>query len=55
MIEDEFNETEDLPDPPPKQELTKPHLVIDVPDPDLSALDEGESDIGDILGSAKTA
>ena len=46
-IDDEFDETEDLPEPPPKQELTKPHLVIDVPEPD-SAADDGEFDVGGI-------
>ena len=45
-IDDEFDETEDLPEPPPKQELTKPHLVIDVPEPDLAA-DDGEFDLPD--------
>ena len=33
-IDDLFDETEDLPPPLPKQELTKPHLVIRIPDPD---------------------
>lgn len=32
-IDDEFDETEDLPDPPPRQELVKPENVIDVPPP----------------------
>lgn len=49
-IDDEFDETEDLPEPPPKQELTKPHLVIDVPEPDLAA-DEGEFDLPDDIQS----
>ena len=30
LIDDQFDETEDLPPPPPKQELVKPDLVIDV-------------------------
>lgn len=51
-IDDEFDETEDLPEPPPKQELTKPHLVIDVPEPD-SAADEGEFDVGDVQDPPK--
>ena len=46
LIDDEFDETEDLPEPPPKQELTKPDLVIDLPEPD-SAADEGEFDLPD--------
>ena len=32
-VEDEYNEEEDLPDPPPRQELDKPENIIDVPDP----------------------
>ncbi|MDE2970376.1 MAG: DEAD/DEAH box helicase family protein [Chloroflexota bacterium] len=32
-IDDEFDETEDLPEPPPRQELVKPENVIDVPPP----------------------
>ena len=47
-IDDEFDETEDLPEPPPKQELVKPDLVIDVPPADRSAMDDGEFDVGDI-------
>ncbi len=47
-IDDEFDETEDLPPPPPKQELEKPDLVIDVPPVDPSVIDEGEFDLGDI-------
>ena len=53
LIDQEFDETEDLPDPPPKQELTQPHLVIDVPDPDPSVMEEGEFDIGDIQDPPK--
>jgi superfamily II DNA or RNA helicase len=48
LIDQEFDETEDLPPPPPKQELVKPDLVIDVPPPDPSVMDDGEFDIGDI-------
>lgn len=40
-IDDLFDETEDLPPPLPKQELTKPHLVIRIPDPDPNFVDEG--------------
>lgn len=47
-IDDMFDETEDLPEPPPKQELAKPDLWIDVPPPDPSAVDEGAFDVGDI-------
>jgi hypothetical protein len=48
LIDDLFDETEDLPPPPPKQELEKPDLVIDVPPVDPSVMDEGEFDVGDI-------
>ena len=47
-IDDEFDETEDLPEPPPKQELVQPDLVIDVPPVDPSVMDDGEFDVGDI-------
>ena len=48
LIDDQFNETEDLPPPPPKQELEKPDLVIDVPPVDPSVIDDGEFDVGDV-------
>jgi len=48
LIDDEFDETEDLPPPPPKQDLAKPDLVIDVPPVDQSVIDDGEFDVGDI-------
>jgi hypothetical protein len=47
-IDDLFDETEDLPPPPPKQELEKPQFVIDVPPKDPSLADEGEFDVGDV-------
>lgn len=47
MIDDEFDETVDLPEPTPKQELAKPHLLINVPEPDLAA-DDGEFDVDGI-------
>ena len=48
LIDDLFDETEDLPPPPPRQELAKPELVIDVPPVDPSAVDEGEFDVGEV-------
>ncbi|NLF00373.1 MAG: hypothetical protein GX601_05275, partial [Anaerolineales bacterium] len=48
LIDDQFDETEDLPPPPPKQELVKPELVIDIPPVDPLMVDEGEFDVGDI-------
>jgi type III restriction enzyme len=47
-LDDLFDETEDLPPPPPKQELVKPELVIDVPPTDPSVVDDGEFDVGDL-------
>ncbi len=48
LIDDLFDETEDLPPPPPKQELDKPDLVIDLPPVDPSVMDDGEFDVGDV-------
>jgi len=48
LIDDLFDETEDLPPPPPKQELDKPDLVIDLPPIDPSVMDDGEFDVGDV-------
>ncbi len=53
QIDDEFDETEDLPPPPPKQDLIKPDLVIDLPPVDPSVMDDGEFDIGDIAPPPK--
>jgi hypothetical protein len=47
LIDDLFDETEDLPPPPVKQELVNPDLVIDVPPVDPSLVDDGEFDLGD--------
>ncbi len=53
LIDDQFDETEDLPPPPPKQELEKPDLVIDVPPVDQSVIDDGEFNVGDIAPPPK--
>ncbi len=52
-IDDLFDETEDLPPPPRKQELEKPDLVIDLPPVDPSVMDEGEFDLGVIAPPPK--
>jgi len=48
LIDDLFDETEDLPPPPLKQGLEKPDLVVDIPPVDPSIRDDGEFDLGDI-------
>lgn len=48
QIDQEFNETEDLPPPLPKQELKKPELVVDIPPVDPSVADDGKFDVGDV-------
>src|SRR5690348_770579 len=48
LIDQEFDETEDLPPPPPKQEFDKPELAIDLPPVDPSISDDGEFDVGDV-------
>lgn len=47
QIDELFDETEDLPEPSPKQELIRPDKVIEVPKPDPDFYDEGEFDLGD--------
>jgi type III restriction enzyme len=46
-IDDLFDESEDLPPPPPKQAMAKPDLVIEVPPIDPSVADDGTFDLGD--------
>ncbi len=48
LIDDKFDETEDLPPPPPKQEFEKPDLAIGLPPVDPSVMDGGEFDLGDV-------
>lgn len=45
-IDQEFDETEDLPPPPPRQLLVKPELIIEIPEPDESFVDTTPFDIG---------
>ena len=42
-IDDQYDELEDLPDPPPRQELTQPENIVVVPDPSGDL--EGEFEI----------
>ena len=46
-LDDEFEEEEDLPDPPPRQELNKPGNIVDIPDPSDEDDDEFIIDIPD--------
>ncbi len=48
LIDETFDETEDLPPPPPKQELANPQNVIDVPERDPSLVDDGQFELGPI-------
>jgi type III restriction enzyme len=48
LIDQEFNETEDLPPPPPKQEFAKPQFAIEIPPVDSSIADDGQFDLGDV-------
>ena len=50
LIDQTFDETEDLPPPPQKQELVNPENVIDVPERDPSLMDEGKFELGIIEG-----
>lgn len=53
LIDQEFDEAEDLPPPPRKQELEKPDLVIDLPPVDPSLIEDGEFDVGDVPAPPK--
>lgn len=48
LIDETFDEMEDLPPPPPKQELVNPEKVVDVPEPDTSLVEEGSFELGEI-------
>jgi type III restriction enzyme len=48
LIDDTYDETEDLPEPPRRQELVNPELIIDVPPIDPSFFDNGKFDVGDV-------
>ena len=43
-----FDEAEDLPPPPPRQEISRPELVVDVPKEIEGLVDEGEFKVGKI-------
>lgn len=49
-IDQEFNETEDLPPPPPRQEIVRPEQIIEVPKPDDGFVDDTPFDVGEIEG-----
>jgi len=43
-----FDEAEDLPEPPPRQEIERPEFVINVPKEIEGLVDEGEFEVGEI-------
>ncbi len=47
-IDQEFNETEDLPPPPPRQEIDRPEMVIEVPKEIPGLVGDEEFEVGDI-------
>lgn len=53
LIDDQFDETEDLPPPPPRQEFEKPEFAIDLPPIHPSIADDGEFDVGDVAPPPK--
>lgn len=48
LIDQTFDETEDLPPPPPKQELVNPENVIELPEKDPTLVDDGQFELGPI-------
>src|SRR5690606_3277839 len=53
LIDDLFDETEDLPPPPPKQDMARPENVIDVPPPNPDLMGDEDFDVGDIPAPPK--
>lgn len=49
-IDQLFEETEDLPPPPPRQEIVRPEQIIEVPKPDDGFIDDTPFDVGEIEG-----
>lgn len=49
-IDQLFEETEDLPPPPPRQEIVRPEQIIEVPKPDDGFIDDTPFDVGVIAG-----
>lgn len=48
LIDQTFDEIEDLPPPPPKQELTNAENIIELPEKDPTLVDDGQFDLGPI-------
>ncbi len=51
-IDQTFDETEDLPEPPPRQDVVRPELIIDLPKELEGTDDDTPFDVGDIAGPA---
>lgn len=47
-IDEEFDETEDLPPPPPRQDIVRPEQIIEVPKPVDGFVDDTPFDVGEI-------
>ncbi|MDP9237416.1 MAG: DEAD/DEAH box helicase family protein [Chloroflexota bacterium] len=51
-IDQTFDETEDLPQPLPRQEVMRPELIVDLPKEIEGLEDDGQFDLGEIEGPA---
>ena len=47
-IEQMFDEAEDLPEPPPRQDISRPEFVVDVPKEIEGLIDDGEFEVDEI-------
>jgi superfamily II DNA or RNA helicase len=47
-IEEEFDETEDLPEPPPRQEILRPDFIVEVPKEIEGLVDDEDFELGEL-------
>jgi hypothetical protein len=52
-IGDEFDETEDLPEPPARQEVLRPELIVEVPKEIAGLVDDEDFDVGHLEAPAE--